>query len=91
VSKLRHPNPALVVACLALADALGGTALAATPAVKRALFADNAGKLQGKTVAQISTQVTGQLSPSVTAAASQPGPAPTRALDHQYGAIGWPL
>jgi hypothetical protein len=53
MSKLRLPSPALVVAMIALAVSLGGTAVAATPVVKRALFADNAGKLQGKTAAQI--------------------------------------
>ena len=79
MSKLRLPSPALVVACVALAVALGGTALAATPVVKRALFADNAGKLQGKTLAQISAQVSAQLSKTATAAATQPGPASTAA------------
>lgn len=77
MSKLRLPSPAMVVACVALAVALGGTALAASPVVKRALFADNAGKLQGKTLAQISTQVSTQLSKMATTAASQPGPAST--------------
>jgi hypothetical protein len=43
----------MVVAAIALAISLGGTAVAATPVVKRALFADNAGKLQGKTAAQV--------------------------------------
>jgi hypothetical protein len=51
--RLNAPSPALVVACIALFVALGGTALAASPAVKRALFANNAGKLQGKTAAQV--------------------------------------
>ena len=50
---LRLPRPAMVVACIALLVSLGGTAVAATPTVKRALFANNAGKLQGKTAAQI--------------------------------------
>ncbi|MFN2472147.1 MAG: hypothetical protein ABR583_14390 [Gaiellaceae bacterium] len=43
----------MAVALLALFVALGGTAVAAAPPVKRALFAQNAGKLQGKTVKQI--------------------------------------
>ena len=60
--KLRTPSPALVVACAALFVALGGTAVAAGPIAKRALFANNAGKLQGKTAAQV---------------ASRPGPAST--------------
>lgn len=50
---LHAPSPALLIACFALFVALGGTAIAAAPAVKRALFANNAGKLQGKTAAQI--------------------------------------
>ena len=53
MSRLRLPSPALVVAAIALAISLGGTAVAATPIVKRALFANNAGKLQGKTAAQV--------------------------------------
>lgn len=51
--KLRLPSPAMVVACLALLVAMSGTAVAASPVVKRALFADNAGKLQGRNVAAI--------------------------------------
>ncbi len=49
----KAPSPALVIACIALFVALGGTAIAAAPPVKRALFAKNAGKLQGKTLAQV--------------------------------------
>ncbi len=65
LKKLR-PSPALVVACLALLLSLGGTAVAAgvVPLAKRALFANNAGKLQGRTAAQV---------------AAQPGPASTAA------------
>ena len=51
--KLRLPSPAMVVACLALFVAMSGTAIAASPVVKRALFANNAGKLQGKSARQI--------------------------------------
>jgi hypothetical protein len=53
--KLRPPSPALVVALIALFVALSGTAVAAgvVPMAKKALFANNAGKLQGKTVGQI--------------------------------------
>ena len=53
--KLRPPSPALVVALIALCVALSGTAVAASvvPMAKKALFANNAGKLQGKTVGQI--------------------------------------
>jgi hypothetical protein len=51
--KLRLPSPAIVIACLALLVASSGTAIAASPVVKRALFANNAGKLQGKSAAEI--------------------------------------
>ena len=43
----------MAVALLALFVALAGTAVAGTPAVKRALVADNARKLQGKTAKQV--------------------------------------
>ena len=52
-NKLRLPSPAMVVACVALLVATSGTAVAASPIVKRALFANNAGKLQGKTAADV--------------------------------------
>ncbi|MFL5931794.1 MAG: hypothetical protein ACJ75P_11095 [Gaiellaceae bacterium] len=53
--KLRAPSPALVIAIVALFVSLSGTAVAAgvVPMAKRALFANNAGKLQGKTARQI--------------------------------------
>ena len=54
---MRRPSPAFVVAMVALFVALGGTAgavvTAAVPLAKRALVADNANKLQGKTAVQI--------------------------------------
>jgi|Tabmets5t2r1_1033131.scaffolds.fasta_scaffold01505_2 hypothetical protein len=50
--KLRPPSPALVVAVIALFVALSGTAVAAG-IVARAQFANNAGKLQGKTARQV--------------------------------------
>jgi hypothetical protein len=62
--KMHLPSPAMVVACLALFVAMSGTAVAASPIVKRALFANNAGKLQGKTLAAV---------------AATPGPASTAA------------
>jgi hypothetical protein len=61
---VRLPRPALVVACIALLVSLSGTAIAAAPVAKRALFANNAGKLQGRTATQI---------------AELPGPASTAA------------
>lgn len=51
--KLRLPSPAIVIACVALLVAMSGTAVAASPVVKRALFANNAGKLQGKSAAEV--------------------------------------
>ena len=53
--RLRAPSPALVVAVIALFVALSGTAVAAgvVPMAKRALFANNAGKLQGKSARQV--------------------------------------
>jgi hypothetical protein len=53
--KLRRPSPALVVALVALFMSLSGTAVAAgvVPLAKQALFAKNAGKLQGKSARQI--------------------------------------
>ncbi len=53
---LHRPSPAVVLALLALFVALGGTAVAAgvvPPLAKRALVADNAKALQGKTAAQL--------------------------------------
>lgn len=62
--KLRLPSPAMVIACVALLVSMSGTAIAASPVVKRALFANNAGKLQGKTAVEV---------------AGLPGPASTAA------------
>ena len=58
--KRRLPSPALVVAMLALLVALSGTAVAASlvvPLAKRALVADNAKKLSGRTLSQIVTGI----------------------------------
>jgi hypothetical protein len=70
--KIRLPSRAMAVALIALFVALGGTAGAATyaivPLAKRALSADNAKKLQGKTAAQLVEQ-----------AAETPGPASSAA------------
>ena len=62
----RTPSPAMVVALVALFVSLSGTAVAAgvVPLAKRALVADNAKKLGGKTAAQVASQ-----------AAAMPGPA----------------
>src|SRR5690348_18428437 len=51
--RIRVPSPATVLAAIALFVALGGTAVAAG-VVPRAKFALNAGKLQGKTAAEVS-------------------------------------
>jgi hypothetical protein len=52
---LRRPSPALVVALVALFMSISGTAVAAgvVPVAKRALFASNAGKLQGRSARQV--------------------------------------
>jgi hypothetical protein len=79
--KLRRPSPALVVALLALFISLSGTAVAAgVPLAKRALFANNAGKLQGRTVGQVAaipgpaTTLNGMRAEDI---AREPGPANT--------------
>jgi hypothetical protein len=73
VGTSRRLSPAFVVAMIALFVALGGTAGAvatqAVPLAKRALSADNAKKLGGKTPAQIVSQA--------SKAAQAPGPAST--------------
>ena len=63
-----RPSPAMVVALIALFVSLSGTAMAAKP-VARALFANNAGKLQGSTRAQV-----------ITAAAAAVKPAPVTSV-----------
>jgi hypothetical protein len=50
---LRTPSPALVISLIALFVSLAGTAVAQTPVVQRALFAENASKLKGKTLRQV--------------------------------------
>jgi hypothetical protein len=51
--KLPTPTPALAISLLALCISLAGTSIAAVPPVKRALFAANAGKLQGKRLKEV--------------------------------------
>ena len=55
IARLKRPSPAIVVACIALFVSLSGTAVAAgiVPMAKQALFAKNAGKLQGRTARQV--------------------------------------
>ena len=67
---IHKPSPALVVAVIALFVSLSGTAVAAgvVPLAKRALSADNAKKLDGKSAAAIEAS-----------AASRPGPASSAA------------
>jgi hypothetical protein len=52
---LRRPSPALVVAVVALFMSISGTAVAAgvVPVAKRALFANNAANLQGRSARQV--------------------------------------
>lgn len=68
--RIRLPSPAMVVALLALLVALSGTAVAAgvVPLAKRALIADNAGKLQGKTALVLEKEAAALPSPAVSAA-----------------------
>lgn len=76
----RLPSPAMVVALAALLVALSGTAVAAgvVPLAKRALVADNAKKLGGRTPAQVvgtpgpATVLNGKTAEQV---AAMPGPA----------------
>jgi hypothetical protein len=83
--RIRKPSPAIVVAMLALFVALSGIAAAATavPLAKRALQADNAKKLSGKTLGQLTAASTAAAKAAAdsaaAAAASQPGPASTAA------------
>lgn len=72
LAKFRLPSPAMAVALVALFVALGGTAVAASPIVKRALLADNALKLQGKPLAAVVQQAAAE-------GAKLPGPASTAA------------
>jgi hypothetical protein len=71
LSKLKFPSPALVLAAVALFVALGGTAVAASvvPLAKRALVADNAKKLGGKTPAQLAAQIAAMPGPAASVAA----------------------
>src|SRR5262245_1742893 len=74
--RFRHPTPSFVVAVVALFFALGGTAgaltTAAVPLAKRALVADNAMKLGGKSAAALAKHAARQ-------AAALPGPASSAA------------
>ena len=68
---MRLPSPSMMVALLALLVALSGTAVAAgvvPPLARRALLADNAARLQGKTATQVVVQATRLPSPASTAA-----------------------
>ena len=77
--RMRRPSASVVVAMIALFVALGGTAGAvatqAVPLAKRALVADNAKKLGGQSLAQL----TARTAQAVQAAAAAPGPASTAA------------
>ena len=81
--RLVRVSPALVVAVIALFVALGGTAGAAeqatVPLAKRALVADNAKKLGGQTLAQLTAKTTAAVQAAAQAAAAAPGPASTTA------------
>lgn len=70
--RMSRPSPALVVATVALFVALSGTAsavvTAAVPLAKRALLADNATKVGGKTAQQLVSEAAKSPSPASTAA-----------------------
>ena len=58
--RMKRPSPAFVVAMIALFVALGGTQVPlprGRPLAKRALVADNAKKLGGQTLAQLSARL----------------------------------
>jgi hypothetical protein len=82
--RIKLPNPAIVLASIALLVSLSGTAIAAgaVPLAKKALFANNAGKLQGKTAAQVAA-IEGPASTlngkSADEIAAMPGPASSAA------------
>jgi hypothetical protein len=73
--RIRRPSPAMIVALGALLVALSGTAMAAgiVPLAKRALIADNAKKLQGKTSAQLTVPVAGRVALRTAAWSLNPG------------------
>jgi hypothetical protein len=81
--RFRQPTPSFVVAVVALFFALGGTAgaitAAAVPLAKRALVADNAKKLEGKTSAQLLATAAKAADRTAAAAAQAPGPASSAA------------
>lgn len=82
MSRVRRPSVATVLASIALLVSLSGTAVAAgvVPLAKKAFFARNAGKLQGKTARQVAripgpaTRLNGLTAAGV---AALPGPATT--------------
>ena len=80
ITRFRRPSPALAVALLALFVSLAGTAVAAgvVPLAKRALVANNAKKLGGKTRAQVAATpgpATSLGGKSADEIAATPGPA----------------
>ena len=62
--RVSKPSPAMMVALVALFVSLTSTAVAQGPVVKRALFANNAGKLQGSTRAQVIAQAVRAVPPA---------------------------
>lgn len=74
---LHRPSATMAVALLALFVALGGvaTAAAVVPLAKRALVADNAKKLGGKTLPQLTTAT----ATAIAAGAQLPSPSSTAA------------
>jgi hypothetical protein len=95
LTKIR-PSPALIVALIALFVALSGTAVAAgiVPLAKRALSADNANKLGGKTAVQVAaipgpaTTLGGKTAVDI---AATPGPASSMASLISTKSVPWSL
>jgi hypothetical protein len=95
LTKIR-PSPALIVALIALFVALSGTAVAAgiVPLAKRALSADNAQKLGGKTAVQVAalpgpaSTVGGK---TLAQVAAMPGPASSVATLVSTKSAPWSL
>ena len=97
-TRVSRPSPALVVALIALFVALGGTAGAvvtqAVPLAKRALVAENAKKLGGRTAAQVAalpgpaTSLGGKTADQI---AATPGPASSIAGLISVKSAAWSL
>lgn len=93
--RFRRPTPSFVISLVALFFALGGTAgaltTAAVPLAKRALLADNAKKLEGKTSAQLLATAAKAAQQAAAAAAQAPGPASSGAGLITVKSVPWSI